>query len=189
MAEEPTVDLLRRAQEGDARALSDLLAKFRPRLQRWARGRLPSHARGIADTDDIVQETLVRTVRNLSHFKVRSDVGLDAYLRRALLNRVREEIRRRQTEASKREPLPAEWADAGPTPVEAALNTEARDRYETGLAELEENERLAIIGRLELGYTYAEVASLIDMRTPDAARKHTARALRKLAEQMHGGRT
>ena len=184
MAEEPTATLLRRAQDGDARALGDLILKFRPRLVRWAHGRLPAQARSIADTDDIVQETLVRTVRNLAHFEVRSDGGLDAYFRRALLNRVREEIRRRQTEASKRDDLPAERIDAGPTPIETALDAEARGRYEAGLAQLEEEERLAVIGRLELGYTFAEVASLIDKKTPDAARKHTERALRKLAGQM-----
>ena len=69
-------------------------------------------------------------------------------------------------------------------PDEAALHADARSRYEAGLSRLEEDERLAIIGRLELGYTFAEVASLIDKRTPDAARKHTERALRRLAEQM-----
>ena len=101
-----------------------------------------------------------------------------------LLNRVREEIRRRQTEASKRDDLSADHVDDGLTPVEAALHADARSRYEAGLSRLEEDERLAIIGRLELGYTFAEVASLIDKRTPDAARKHTERALRRLAEQM-----
>ena len=184
LAEEPTASLLRRAQEGDARALGDLIAKFRPRLQRWVHGRLPTHARTIADTDDVVQETLIRTVRNLSRFEVRNDGGLDAYFRRALLNRVREEIRRRQTEVTRRDDLPDEQADDAPTPIESVLEAEAHGRYEAGLAQLEEDERLAIIGRLELGYTFAEVASLIGKRTPDAARKHTTRALRKLAERM-----
>ena len=37
----PSLTLLSRAQEGDRGALETLIARYRPRLQRWASGRLP----------------------------------------------------------------------------------------------------------------------------------------------------
>src|SRR5476649_1697431 len=58
-------DLLHLARHGDQEALSRLLERYLPRITRWASGRLPRWARDMADTDDLVQETLVKTVRGL----------------------------------------------------------------------------------------------------------------------------
>ena len=57
----------------------------------WARGRLPSGARDLVDTEDLVQETLVRTIGNWP-FRSFAGVGaLQAYLRQSVANRVRDE--------------------------------------------------------------------------------------------------
>ena len=47
--------LVRRAHDGDQAAVNELFARYLPRLQRWAHGRLPSWARGSLDTHDLVQ--------------------------------------------------------------------------------------------------------------------------------------
>jgi hypothetical protein len=39
-------ELVLRARGGDQEALNDLCARYLPRLQRWAHGRLPASARG-----------------------------------------------------------------------------------------------------------------------------------------------
>ena len=52
--------LLQQAQAGDQDALNRLVARYLPRLKRWAAGRLPVWARDLSDTQDLVQETLVR---------------------------------------------------------------------------------------------------------------------------------
>src|SRR4030095_4666226 len=52
-----TQQLLREAQQGRRDALEELLARYRPRLERWATGRLPHNARSLLDTGDLVQET------------------------------------------------------------------------------------------------------------------------------------
>jgi hypothetical protein len=57
-----TLVLLNRASGGDERARNALYSRYLPRLQRWARGRLPHKARGLVDTDDLVQDTLLRTL-------------------------------------------------------------------------------------------------------------------------------
>jgi RNA polymerase sigma-70 factor (ECF subfamily) len=44
---ETSLSLLERAREGDADALNALIARYLPRLQRWAHGRLPAWARDL----------------------------------------------------------------------------------------------------------------------------------------------
>jgi Sigma-70 region 2 len=63
-----SVELLLRAQDGDEAARDELCARYLPRLRRWAHSRLPVWAREHLDTDDIVQDTLMRSVRQLEGF-------------------------------------------------------------------------------------------------------------------------
>ena len=60
------------------------------------------------------------------------------------------------------------------------------ERYERALARLTAEEREAIIARIEMGYTYEEIAE-IGKPTPDAARKAAQRALVRLVEEMKRG--
>ena len=64
MTAESSVELLARARTGDDRALEELLARHVPALRRWARGRLPRWARDMAETEDLVQDTVLRSLRN-----------------------------------------------------------------------------------------------------------------------------
>jgi RNA polymerase sigma-70 factor (ECF subfamily) len=50
-----TGELLSRAKGGDRAALGALMERYRPRLVRWASGRLPAYARSLLDTNDLVQ--------------------------------------------------------------------------------------------------------------------------------------
>src|SRR6185503_7890591 len=92
----PSVELVRRAQAGDRRALDRLFQRYLPILRRWAAGRLPRWARDLVDTDDMIQETMVRTFQNLEGFVPQHDRAFGAYLRQALLNRIRDEVRKAQ---------------------------------------------------------------------------------------------
>jgi DNA-directed RNA polymerase specialized sigma24 family protein len=57
---ESTFHLIERARAGDQEAIERLFARHLKPLQRWASGRLPKWARDLADTDDLVQDTLVQ---------------------------------------------------------------------------------------------------------------------------------
>lgn len=46
------------------------------------------------DTDDLVQETVISTLKRIEVFEYRADAALQAYLRQAVMNRIRNEIRR-----------------------------------------------------------------------------------------------
>jgi RNA polymerase sigma-70 factor (ECF subfamily) len=181
---ESTFSLVERAQAGDQEALDRLLARHLAPLRRWARGRLPKWARDLSDTDDLVQDALLQTFRRLSVFEVRGPGALQAYLRQAVLNRVRNELRSkgRQPEATDLNGLEVA---VGQSPLEAAIGKEAVDRYERALAALTPDEREAIIGRVEMGYSYEELAELLGKPSADAARKASQRALVRLTRQMN----
>jgi RNA polymerase sigma factor (sigma-70 family) len=184
---ESTFSLIERARAGDQQALERLFARHLQPLQRWATGRLPNWARDLADTDDIVQDTLLRTFKKIESFEPRRVGALQAYLRNAVLNRLRDELRRkgREPTSTNLDSIEVESADS---PLEAAIGREKVEAYEKALARLKPMEREAIIGRVELGYSYEELALMLDKPTAEAARKTAQRALVRLAEEMQGGR-
>ena len=178
-----TADLLQRARLGDADALNELFARYLPSLRRWARGRLPRWTRDLRDTDDIVQETLVQTLKHIGDFQPRHEGALQGYLRQALVNRVRDEVRRVNRHGFTAE-IQDEHADSGASPLEEAIGREALTRYEGALARLRPEEREVIIARVELGQSYQQIAAGHHKSSADAARMAVSRALVRLAEEM-----
>jgi RNA polymerase sigma-70 factor (ECF subfamily) len=185
---ESTIHLIDRARAGDQEAVDRLFARHLRPLQRWASGRLPRWARDVSDTDDLVQETLLQTFKRIGHFEPRGSGALLAYLRQAILNRVREELRRkgRRPDGTRLSELDLESKLA--SPLEQAIGQEALDRYDRALQRLKPDEQSVVIGRVELGYTYEELAEALDKPSAEAARKAARRALVRLAEEMERGR-
>jgi RNA polymerase sigma factor (sigma-70 family) len=177
-----TFNLIEKARQGDAEAIERLFARHLKPLQRWASGRLPKWARDLADTDDLVQDTLLRTFKRMEDFEPRRLGSLQAYLRTAVLNRLRDELRRkgRQPETAELDSVNAD----GQSPIEETIGRETVEEYERALARLKPEEQEAIIGRVEMGYTYEELAQALGKPTPDAARKAAQRALVRLAQEM-----
>ena len=180
---ETTVDLLARARLGDRAAVEQLFARHLKPLQRFARGRLPGWARELADTDDLVQDALLQTFKKMEGFESRHPGALQAYLRQAVLNRLRDELRRKARAPARVEMGDAERELSG-SPLEVAVGRETLVAYEQALGRLRAEEREAVVGRLEMGFSYEELALALDKPTPDAARKAAQRALVRLAEEM-----
>ena len=108
---------------------------------------------------------------------------MQAYLRQALVNRIRDCIR----QAGRRPRLEAvneESRFEGESPLEHAIGRETAERYEAALAALDPDDREAIVGRLELGYDYPELAAALAKPTSDAARMAVRRAVLRLATKM-----
>jgi RNA polymerase sigma-70 factor (ECF subfamily) len=181
---ESSFDLLQRVKSGDAEALDRLLRRHLPALRRWATGRLPRWARDLSDTHDLVQDTVVQSLKHLQNFQPRREGALQAYLRTAIMNRIRDELRREH-----RRPAAAEITESMPTntasPLAAAIGEEMLARYENALSQLAEEDREAIIARVELGHSYEQVAIALGKPSQDAARMTVQRALVKLAAKMH----
>ena len=180
---EATVSLLARARSGDEAALNHLLERCLPALQRWAHGRLPAYARDMLDTADIVQETVIAALRHLDHVDARREGALQAYLRQAVANRIVDVIRYHCRRPDGTD-LPPDLAHPGISPLDAAIGAENTARYEAALLRLKADDREAIIGRLELQYTYEELAVALDKPTANAARVAVTRALQRLAGEM-----
>ena len=182
---ETTLALLALARTGDQAALNVIAARLLPRLRRWASGRLPPWARDLSETEDLVQETVVGVLRRLNDFEVRHEAALTVYLREALSNRIRNEIRRatRHPPAAGIDGVP-EPASPVASPLESAITREAIDRYESALMTLAPEDREAIIGRMELHYSFEELAQAWGKPSADAARKTVKRALSRLADAM-----
>jgi RNA polymerase sigma-70 factor (ECF subfamily) len=178
-----TRNLIERAQTGDARALDEILARYLPRLLRWATGRLPRGARDIVDTDDLVQDSLVKVIRTLGSFQAQHAGAFPAYLRKAVLNRLRDEARR-----AARRPgavgLDGTEMDPAPTPLEDALGRDLMDRYETALMQLDDDDRSVLFLRIEMGMSYPEIADALNKPSADAARMAVNRAGIRLARNM-----
>jgi RNA polymerase sigma factor (sigma-70 family) len=178
-----SVDLLIKAQGGDAEALNGLLARYLPRLQRWASGRLPGGLRSMLDTGDLVQDAMINALRNLSALEIRTDATLLIYLRRAVQNRIID-LYRRSGRRPGRDELPEDAAGHGPSPLELAISAETVEWYERALANLTDEEQDAIFMSLELGFGYKEIAEQLGKPTADAARMAVNRAIDRLAAEM-----
>jgi len=181
-----TVELVERAKGGDRDALDRLFARFMPSLRRWASGRLPRWTRGMMDTDDLVQETVSRAVKQIDRFESRHEGALQAYLRQAVMNRIRDEVRR-----TKRAPMAMslndDHADRTASPLDLAIGLQAVERYEAALARLRPEDREAVVVRIEMDGTYQDVAQALGKPSADAARMAVTRALLRLAEEMSRG--
>jgi RNA polymerase sigma-70 factor (ECF subfamily) len=181
-----TGELLQRAREGDSQALERLMSRYRPRLERWASGRLPAYARGLFDTGDLVQETLLRAIKGLHRIEVRGPGVFQAYVRKAILNRIRDELRRaRRVPTSEVSPS---VPDHAPSPLELAIGADVLQRYEKAMERLSEEEQRLIHLRVELDFGFDEVAALTGRQNAEAARMATRRALNKLSKYMGHGR-
>ena len=178
-----TLDVLQRAQQGDQRAASVLIERALPPVRRWAHGRLPGYARGYGDTEDVVQDAFLGTLRRIKKFQHRTVGGLQVYLRQAVINRVRDLIRGSMRHGDT-VPLDSDARDWNPSPLEAAIMREQLERFLEALRSLRPADRQVIVWRLELGYTTDEIATKLG-KSKAAAGMTISRAMTRLASQMN----
>ena len=180
---ESSFELIERAKAGDGAAQERLLARYRPRIFRWATGRMPGYARDFTDTDDIVQLALIGLVNNFGTFNYQGEWSLQAYLRKAVVNEIRQQIRRRGR-LPDMQALPETLRSPDLCPHEHAVGREAFARYNTALDTLTEMEREAVVAWVELGCSHKEIMQLTEKPTVDASRMFVSRALEKLSKAM-----
>ena len=178
-----TAILLTRARGGDVEAREELFQRFLPVLRRWAHRRLPVQARDLNETSDLVQITLLRALNRIDRFEPRGEGAFLAYLRRILLNVVREEIRR-STRRGPHESLHETLASPYASMVEQVIGVEQMERYQRALETLTEEQQQAIVLRLEFGYNYGQIADALGKPSPDAARMTVVRSLAELARYI-----
>ena len=183
LSDEPTIELVIKAREGDRMAVEALLQRSIPSLRRFAHGRLPAAARGTLDTGDLVQETVLHVLRKLDTFMPLHVGAMQAYLRRSVLNRIRDEVRRIGRHPASTE-LPEDMPSEEPSPEEQAVRKEAISQYFEALGVLTSRDRQLVVARIEAQWTYAEIAKHFGIPSADAARMAVTRALGRLLDTV-----
>jgi RNA polymerase sigma-70 factor (ECF subfamily) len=179
LSDEPTIELVLSARNGDHMALEALLERCLPPLKRWAHGRLPARARGGLDTGDLVQEAAMHVLARLDKFEPRHVGAMQAYLRMSVINRIRDEIRKigRRPEAVE---LTTEPPSDITSPLELVIREEGYERYRGALDKLRPRDREMIVARVEVQWTIQEIAHRFGMPSIDAARVAVSRSLKRL---------
>ena len=181
--EHGTSTLLARAVRRDASAVSRLFGRMRHSIERWAHGRLPRWARARLDTGDLVQEAFLRILPRLHRFEPRHREALRAYLRETIRNRIRDEMRR-AGKVEVPDPGGLEAVGRAGEQLHQAISSENARKYRSALGRLAEGDRELIVGRLELGYSYEQLALASGKHTPAAARVAVRRAHLRLAGEI-----
>jgi RNA polymerase sigma-70 factor, ECF subfamily len=183
---ESSMMLFHKAKAGDREALDRLYTRYLPRLSRWASGRLSPTSRHLEDTSDLVQEVLIRFLDKVDEFDPQHPGALMAYLRTALLNRIRDVSRYVARRPDRVDVDKADEAQVATplSPYEECVAKETTERYEAALQRLSEDEQAAIILKVELDYSNEEMAQELNKPSADAARMFASRALLKLAREM-----
>jgi RNA polymerase sigma-70 factor (ECF subfamily) len=183
LSDEPTIELVVRARGGDRRAVEALLQRSVPQLKRWAHGKLPAVARKNLDTGDLVQDAVLHLLRRLDTFQPRHVGAMQAYLRTAVLNRIRDEVRRIGRHPLSCE-LPEDMPSDEPSPLERSVTAEGVSRYHRALTTLRRRDRQLVVARIEAQWRHDEIARHFGMPTADAARMAVWRALGRLIDAL-----
>ena len=166
--------------------MNALFARYAPWLRRRASGRLPPWARSGVATSDLVQDVLHHTFARLNWFESKHVSALRAYLRRAVGNRVQDQMRRatRRLDSAHLAPGEKPLRPFEAPQLQQFLHDEMWKRYREGLKRLKVGDRRLIVGRAELGYNYEQLAAIQHLPSPDAARKAFKRAVIRLSSVM-----
>jgi RNA polymerase sigma factor (sigma-70 family) len=180
-----TIKLIQRFCQGERVAVDILTRRYLPILQEWAHGRLPGFARSVNATDDLVQSTLVRVIKNLRTLRLKNKNSLLSYLRQTLLNQVRDEIRSHVRH-------PADSLTNTETMTQYEEQTQLNDlfedhhrhqAYERARRRLPAKQQRLLIMRIEQGMSYEEIAADLGSN-PGAIRMMIARAVSKLTDHL-----
>ena len=87
------------------------------------------------DTGDLVQDAFLNLFQRMRHVEPRRQGALRAYLREAIRNRIRDEIRRAGLVEISQE-VGSGFADTATSPFDRAMASESAERYREALARL-----------------------------------------------------
>lgn len=163
-----------------------LIGSYLPRLRQFAQRHLPAGGRGAIGADDVVQEAVMKSLRQLHRFEFRHDGAFLAYLRKSILHRIVDEIRRAHRRPALISLSRLESIDRAVSPLERLIAKSHMRRYKDQLAKLSDRDRRLIVLRMEQGLSYADVAARLGMRTESAARMAITRAIRRLGAKANG---
>ena len=171
------------ASQGDAAAFNSLMGMHERRMYAVAL-RMCGNAE---DAQDCLQEAMLRVYRAISGFKGQS--SFSTWLYRITMNTCLDELRKRKNRPSTSLDglVDAGWSpvDAGETPERHTLRREVRQTLQAMILELPEDMRAAVVLRDIQGYSYDEIAEMLDTNV-GTIKSRISRGRERLREKISG---
>jgi RNA polymerase sigma factor (sigma-70 family) len=175
---EADADLVRRARDGAADAVDELLRRHLSAAYLVALGVV----RNTADAEDVAQEAFIACLDRLE--ECRRPDRFVAWLLQAVRNRARNCVRSRALRAAE----PLEAADDTPraaSRIDPAEQAELRERLLHAIAELSEIQRQVVLLHDVEGYPHPVIADILGL-SYDMSRQHLSDARRRLRARLGG---
>ena len=173
--------LIQRASAGDAAAFNSLMGMHERRMYAVAL-RMCGNPE---DAQDCLQEAMLRIYRAIGGFKAQSSFSTWVY--RITMNACLDELRRRKNRpnTSLDGLYDAGWSpvDPGATPEKHAMTVDMRRQLQVFIRELPEDMRAAVVLRDVQGYSYEEIAAMLDANV-GTIKSRISRAREKLREKI-----
>lgn len=193
---ETSSTLINRAVIGDLAALGKLLLQCESYLLQIANQELNRSLRSKGDALDLVQQTHLEAIRDFKKFTGETEEELLAWLRRLLLNNLRDfekrykGTRRRSVErepfllsAASHQRLLNSLTSADPTASTVAMSREMRACFDTALRSLPEHYQEVMILRYRDNFEFAVIGDQLKL-SDDGARKLCERAIQKFEREF-----
>jgi RNA polymerase sigma-70 factor (ECF subfamily) len=173
-------ELVRRARNGDAKALNSLLELHLPMVYRFVSMRLAPNP---ADVDDVVQEILIAATRSIVTLKAEREGAVPAWFLTIARHKLADHFRRSpaRTEALSPE-TPIESAD-----VQEIVTERDRDRrLREAMGDLTSDQEEVLVLRFVLGFDIDQTADITG-RTAGAVKALQHRGLASLEKLLQSG--
>lgn len=176
--------LVKRSQKGDTGAFEQLVTIYQDRIYALSYQLTGNYA----DAQDLAQNVFIRAYRALPGFRNEADFG--TWLHRIAVNLSINEKRRKKPDVSLDNPvqtdegeMPRLVASNGDSPEEAYEKKEFSNMVREALWELSEEHRAVLVLREMQGYSYDEIAQMLDC-TLGTVKSRINRARQALKKQI-----
>jgi RNA polymerase sigma-70 factor (ECF subfamily) len=164
-------DLVRRANDGDTRAMETLVERYSARVSRLASQLLAD----VEDARDAAQESLLKVSTRLRQF--RGECQFSTWLHRLVVNTCRDLAERQRLRRSEALPEEDVREDESSDPSRLAVLADLRRDLAQGLSRLTADQRRVVLLRDALDLPYEEIASRL--RIPAGTAKSYVHRARK----------
>ena len=173
--------MIERASGGDPEAFNRLMEVHERRMYAVA----PRMCANREDAQDCLQEAMLRVYRAIGSFKGES--SFSTWLYRITMNTCLDELRRRKNKQSTSldDLLDEGWApsDDRSSPEKHAVRVETARALQQTIQELPEDMRAAVVLRDIQGYSYEEIAQILDINV-GTIKSRISRGREKLREKL-----
>jgi DNA-directed RNA polymerase specialized sigma24 family protein len=170
------VERLQSAREGNTEALKWARERYLRGARQWVRARLPKYLHHTFDIEPCIADAFSQALEHMDSLET-SEGAFQLSLRQNL----QAGIRALHNDKFGDETVTIEEIQS---PLEGVIGPESCRRYESALNSVSGSDREAIVGRIEFGFGYRELAEMLGKPTPEAARAAVAEAVNRLVEVM-----